>query len=151
MTLWGQESRSEAWFWEVSGKRMRSRLPPEYSPTHTIVQGTPITSRFRGYLEVITPDSDARREQRTNSFVHCRAEELGCLHPNRDYRPRQVLRANAFAHSRADAGGDEVATRLCGSSPATPTSTTRTCSKVCKTSVATKRLRFGMTECSHGR
>ena len=77
----------------------------------------------RGYQEVITPDSDARREQRTNSFVHC----------------------------RADAGGDEVATRLCGSSPATPTSTTRTCSKVCKTSVATKRLRFGMTECSHGR
>ncbi|WP_458450220.1 hypothetical protein, partial [Fibrobacter sp.] len=35
---------------------MRSRLPPEYSPTHTIVRGTPITSRFRGYLEVITPE-----------------------------------------------------------------------------------------------
>ena len=33
MTPWGQDSRSEAWFWEVSGKRQRSRLPPEYSPT----------------------------------------------------------------------------------------------------------------------
>ena len=30
---WGRDSRSEAWFWEVSGKRKRSRLPPEYSPT----------------------------------------------------------------------------------------------------------------------
>ena len=51
----------------------------------------------RGYLEVITPDSDARREQRTNSFVHCRAEELGCLHPNREQdfvdqvRPRRQV------------------------------------------------------------
>ena len=25
----GQDSRSETWFWEVSGKRKRSRLPPE--------------------------------------------------------------------------------------------------------------------------
>ena len=109
--------------------RRCDRVALRYSPPHTIVWGTPIISRYRGYLEVITPDSDARREQRTNSFVHCRAEELGCLHPNRDYRPRRVLRANAFAHSRADAGGDEVATRLCGSSPATPTSTTKTCSR----------------------
>ncbi|WP_294115644.1 hypothetical protein [uncultured Fibrobacter sp.] len=51
----------------------------------------------RGYQEVITPDSDARREQRTNSFVHCRAEELGCLHPNREQdfvdqvRPRRQV------------------------------------------------------------
>ena len=109
--------------------RRCARVTLQYSPTHTIVRETPIISRFRGYLEVITPDSDARREQRTNSFVHCRAEELGCLHPNRDNRPRRVLRANVFAHSRADAGGDEVATRLCGSSPDTPTSTTRTCSR----------------------
>lgn len=41
MTPWGQDPRSGAWFWEVSGKRKRSRLPPEYSPTHTTVWGTP--------------------------------------------------------------------------------------------------------------
>ena len=59
----------------------------------------------RGYQEVITPDSDARREQRTNSFVHCRAEELGCLHPNREQdfvdqvRPRrQVQREHVQDH-----------------------------------------------------
>lgn len=33
----------------------------KYSPPHTIVRRTPIISRFRGYLEVITPDSDAKR------------------------------------------------------------------------------------------
>ncbi len=132
--------------------RRCAREALQYSPTHTIVWGMPITSsRYRGYLEVITPDSDARRVQRPHLRGHCRAEELGCLHPNRDYRPRRVLRANAFAHSRADAGGDEGATRLCGSSPVTSTSTTKTCSKVCKPSVATKCLHFGMTECSHGR
>ena len=109
--------------------RRCARVTLQYSPTHTIVRETPIISRFRGYLEVITPDSDARRVQRPRLRGHCRAEELGCLHPNRDYRPRRVLRANSFAHSRADAGGDEVATRLCGSSPDTPTSTTRTCSR----------------------
>lgn len=32
----GQNLRSEAWFWEVSGKRKCSRLPPEYSPTHEV-------------------------------------------------------------------------------------------------------------------
>ncbi len=36
VTPWGQDSRSEAWFWEVSGKRKCSRLPPEYSPTHEV-------------------------------------------------------------------------------------------------------------------
>ena len=36
VTPWGQDSRSEAWFWEVSGKPKRSRLPPEYSPTHEV-------------------------------------------------------------------------------------------------------------------
>ena len=44
VTPWGQDPRSGAWFWEVSGKRKRSRLPPEYSPTHTTVWGTPIRS-----------------------------------------------------------------------------------------------------------
>lgn len=34
VTPWGQNPRSGAWFWEVSGKRKRSRLPPEYSPPH---------------------------------------------------------------------------------------------------------------------
>ena len=29
VTPWGRASRSEAWFWEVSDKRKRSRLPPE--------------------------------------------------------------------------------------------------------------------------
>ncbi|PBC68303.1 carbamoyl-phosphate synthase L subunit-like protein [Fibrobacter sp. UWS1] len=42
----GQDSRSEAWFWEVSGKRKRSRLPPEYSPTAHICAGTPKRRSF---------------------------------------------------------------------------------------------------------
>ena len=29
MTPWGQDSRSGAWFWEVSGKHKRRRLPPK--------------------------------------------------------------------------------------------------------------------------
>ena len=41
MTPWGQDPRSRAWFWEVSGKRKRSRLPPEYSPTHACGERPP--------------------------------------------------------------------------------------------------------------
>ena len=29
MLPWGQDSRSGAWFWEVSGKHKRRRLPPK--------------------------------------------------------------------------------------------------------------------------
>ena len=77
--------------------RRCAREALQYSPTHTIVWGTPIISRFRGYLEVITLDSDARRVQRPRLRGHCRAEELGCLHPNREQdfvdqvRPRRQV------------------------------------------------------------
>ena len=47
----GQDSRSEAWFWEVSGKRKRSRLPPEYSPPALICAGTPKRRSFAHNVE----------------------------------------------------------------------------------------------------
>ena len=72
----------------------------------------------RGYLEVITPDSDARRVQRPRLRGHCRAEELGCLHPNREQdfvdqvRPRRQVQREHVQDARGRRGNGREADEL---------------------------------------
>ena len=79
MTPWGQDSRSEAWFWEVSGKCKRSRLPPEYSPTAHICAGTPFKFSTR-------PEKLASRTQRKQT----RLFSLLRRSSGRQRRPKRV-------------------------------------------------------------
>ena len=74
VTPWGQDSRSEAWFWEMSGKRERSRLPPEYSPTAHICAGTPkvIASEVADFCALVKESVQAECRDKMLAFWHDR-------------------------------------------------------------------------------